>query len=210
MDLTSEASSPAAAAAASAAPASVAPAAAAPASAAAAASPAASQQSAVPSSQRSFPSYDGFAAHQRSQQAVAALAASTALRLSSLPPSLVLPLSQSMDSEVGYGKCPLVACQLQRIAKMTHFSAGKGANAGRWFLTCRHSQGNNAHNAAFGWRDDWLDKQKLALKNGDHAWRRRRDSIAAQLAVGVVPRELTDFSRSELDWPYVPPVDMRD
>jgi len=95
----------------------------------------------------------------------------------------------------------VVSCQLQRIAKMTHFSAGKGANAGRWFLTCRLSQQGNEHNKSFVWRDEWLEKHKQPLKGGDLAWRRRCDSIAAQTAAGVVPKELNDFSMAQLAWP---------
>lgn len=211
MDFTSDVSVAGAAAAAAASPAAPVPAAAAASIAgsqqsAAAAPVAVSQHSAGAASLLSFPSYDGFAAFQLSQKAAAAAASSAVLRFSAVPPSLVVPLSPSMDSEACYGKCPLAKCQLQRVAKMTHFSAGKGANAGRWFLTCRHSSVGNPHNAAFCWRDEWLEKQKLPLKGGDLAWRRRRDSIAAQLAAGLIPRELNDFSRSELAWSYVPPV----
>jgi len=102
-----------------------------------------------------------------------------------------------VDSEPAYGKCPVSDCQLQRIAKVT--SAGKGANGGRFFLTCRLSSLGNAHNKAFGWRDEWLEKQNFPLKLGDIAWRERQASIAAQLAAGQLPKEL--FGSTSLSVP---------
>lgn len=143
---------------------------------------------AAPLSQRTFAEYDGFAALQSEQNA--AIASAAARRFSALPAAMLAkPLPAGVDSEPAYGKCPLVDCQLQRIAKMT--SASKGANYLRYFLTCRLSSHGNAHNtAAFGWRDEWLEQRKLPLKPADIAWRQRQASIAAQLAAGKLPTEI--------------------
>lgn len=141
----------------------------------------------VSMSQQTFPAYDGFAAHQYQQAAAARSAA--ARRFSAVPAALLAkPLPPGVDSEAIYGKCPVADCQLQRIAKVT--SAGKGANGGRIFLTCRLSSQGNAHNRAFGWRDEWLEKNKHALKPADIAWRQRQASIEAQLAAGQLPTEI--------------------
>ncbi len=149
---------------------------------------------AVPLSQQTFPAYDGFTAQQKAQQAAAASAAS--LRFSAVPVALLVkPLPSGIDSEAAYGKCPANGCQLQRIAKMT--SAGKGANGGRYFLTCRLSTLGNPHNKAFVWRDEWLEKVNLPLKPGDIAWKQRQASIANQLAAGKRPRELDEPLQSQ-------------
>jgi len=141
----------------------------------------------VPLSQQTFPEYDGFAAQQSAEKAAAASAA--VQRFSALPSALLAkPLPAGVDSEAAYGKCPVADCQLQRIAKMA--SSGKGANGFRFFLTCRLSSLGNAHNRAFVWRDEWLEKQNLPLKPGDIAWRQRQSSIAAQLAAGRLPSEV--------------------
>jgi len=146
---------------------------------------------AVPLSQQTFPAYDGFAAQQKAQQQQAAAASAASLRFSAVPVSLLVkPLPSGIDSEAAYGKCPANGCQLQRIAKMT--SAGKGANGGRYFLTCRLSTLGNPHNKAFVWRDEWLEKVNLPLKPGDIAWKQRQASIANQLAAGKRPMELDE------------------
>lgn len=144
--------------------------------------------------------YNGMLEHQKERARAASAAAAAAASPGQFVPGFgvaSIPPAGLLDSPARaaappipppYGVCGAAGCGRARFSRMC--AHGNGANAGRTFLHCPLSKGNNEHNnKGFAWRDEWLEDQPgRRLPPEDVKWRQDRPSyklrphIAARLA----------------------------
>jgi hypothetical protein len=128
--------------------------------------------------------YDGMLELQRSRaRAASAAAAATAppghfvpgFGQASVPPATLLDSPARAAAHAGpppFGVCGAPGCGKARYTRMC--TKANGLNAGRTFLHCPLSAGNNEHNRlGFAWQDEWLEDQQRPLLPEHAEWRRK-------------------------------------